>query len=61
MAENLNPFEIVQQQISEAAKYLNLDPAIEAVLREPKRVLTVTFPVKMDDGTTRVFTGIRPA
>ena len=59
MAENLNPFEIVQQQISEAAKYLNLDPAIEAVLREPKRVLTVTFPVKMDDGTTRVFTGIR--
>src|SRR5690554_3189240 len=59
MAENLNPFEIVQQQISEAGKYLNLDPAIEAVLKQPKRVLTVTFPVKMDDGTTRVFTGIR--
>lgn len=59
MAENLNPFEIVQEQISAAGKYLNLEPEIEAVLKQPKRVLTVSFPVKMDDGTTRVFTGIR--
>ncbi|MBS4007278.1 MAG: Glu/Leu/Phe/Val dehydrogenase [Clostridium sp.] len=57
--ESLNPFEIVQQQICEAGKCLVLDPAIEAVLKEPKRVLIVTFPVKMDDGSTKVFKGLR--
>ncbi len=57
--ENLNPFEIAQQQISEAGKYISLDPAIEEILKQPKRVLEVTFPVRMDDGTVRVFKGIR--
>ncbi|MBS3899021.1 MAG: Glu/Leu/Phe/Val dehydrogenase [Dethiobacter sp.] len=59
MHESLNPFEIVQQQICEAGKCLVLDPAIEAILKEPKRVLIVSFPVKMDDGTTKVFKGLR--
>ena len=59
MTESLNPFLIAQQQIREAGKYINLDPALEAVISEPKRVLIVTFPVKMDDGSTKVFTGIR--
>jgi len=57
--ENLNPFKIVQRQISEAGKCFALDPAIEEILKEPKRVLMVTFPVKMDNGTTKVFKGIR--
>ncbi|NLZ93250.1 MAG: Glu/Leu/Phe/Val dehydrogenase [Firmicutes bacterium] len=57
--ENLNPFQIVQQQISDAGKYLGLDSAIEEILKEPKRVLEVTFPVRMDDGTIKVFKGIR--
>jgi glutamate dehydrogenase len=57
--ESLNPFEIVQQQICEAGKCLVLDPAIEEVLKEPKRVLIVSFPVRMDDGTTKVFKGLR--
>lgn len=59
ISESLNPFEIVQQQICEAGKCLVLDPAIEEVLKEPKRVLIVTFPVKMDDGSSKVFKGIR--
>ncbi|MDW7651679.1 MAG: Glu/Leu/Phe/Val dehydrogenase [Bacillota bacterium] len=59
VTESLNPFLIAQQQIHEAGKYINLDPALEAVIKEPKRVLIVTFPVKMDDGSTKVFTGIR--
>jgi glutamate dehydrogenase len=57
--EGLNPFEIVQQQICEAGRCLLLKPGIEEILKEPKRVLIVTFPVKMDDGTTKVFKGIR--
>ena len=59
MNESLNPFEIVQQQICEAGKCLVLDPAIEEILKEPKRVLIVSFPVKMDDGSTKVFKGLR--
>ncbi len=32
---------------------------MRAILREPKRELTVHFPVKMDDGSVRMFTGYR--
>ena len=38
---------------------MNLDPLWRAVLSTPKRVLTVSCPVKMDDGTIQVFTGYR--
>ncbi len=57
--EGLNSFEIAQRQVHEAGKYLKLDAGIEEILKEPKRVLIVTFPVKMDNGTTKVFKGIR--
>lgn len=54
-----NPFEIAQQQLDEAAEVLNLDPAIHELLRWPLRELHVTLPVRMDDGTTRIFRGFR--
>ena len=54
-----NPFEIAQQQLDEAAEVLNLDPAIHELLRWPLRELHVTLPVKMDDGSTKVFRGFR--
>ena len=38
---------------------MNLDPLWRALLSSPKRVLTVSCPVKMDDGTIQVFTGYR--
>lgn len=57
--ENLNSFEIAQAQLDEAAEILNLDPAIHALLREPLRELHVSLPVRMDDGSTRVFKGFR--
>jgi glutamate dehydrogenase (NAD(P)+) len=38
---------------------MNLDPVWRPVLASPKRVLTVSCPVKMDDGTIQVFTGYR--
>jgi len=54
-----NPFKIAQQQLDEAASVLKLDPAVHELLRWPLRELHVTLPVKMDDGTTRVFHGFR--
>lgn len=59
MPEELNPFEIAQRQLDEAAEVLQLEPGIHALLREPMRELHVTFPVRMDDGSVRVFKGFR--
>ncbi len=58
-SERDNPFRIAQQQFDKAAELLDLPQNIREVLRVPQRELTVNFPVKMDDGTTRVFTGYR--
>jgi len=55
----LNPFEISQRQLDNAAEKLNLDPQIHAVLRDPMRTLEVHFPVRMDDGLVKTFTGFR--
>ena len=57
--ETLNPFEIAQEQIDRAGRKLNLDPGLLEVLKHPKRELTVNFPVRMDDGKIKVFTGYR--
>ena len=59
MAEKLNPFEIAQRQLDEAAEFLKLEPGIHALLREPLRELHVTLPVRMDDGSVKVFKGFR--
>jgi len=58
-ADELNPFKIAQAQLDEAAKYLELDEATHELLRWPLRELHVTLPVKMDDGSTKVFHGFR--
>jgi len=55
----LNPFVISQRQLDKAAQALDLDPQVHALLREPMRTLEVHFPVRMDDGTVRSFTGFR--
>ena len=54
-----NPFAVAQQQIDSAAATLKLDAATHAFLREPQHELAVTFPVKMDNGTAKVFRGFR--
>jgi glutamate dehydrogenase (NAD(P)+) len=59
IAAHINPWEIAQRQFDLAAGKLNLDPGLRRVLREPRRELTVHFPVKMDDGSVQVFTGYR--
>ena len=57
--ESLNPFEIAQAQLDEAAEWLQLDPDMHTFLREPMREFHFTIPVRMDDGSTRVFKGFR--
>ncbi len=58
-APAINAWQVAQRQFDLAAEKLNLDPGLRHVLREPRRELTVHFPVKMDDGVVRVFTGYR--
>ena len=55
MTEELNPFQIAQRQLDEAAELLGLDEATHQLLRWPRRELRVTIPVRMDDGGVQVF------
>ena len=55
----LNPFVEAVAQFDAAADLLHLDPELRAILRAPKRELSVHFPVRMDDGHVEVFTGYR--
>ncbi len=58
--EKENPYEIAVKQFDNAVRHLpDIKAGIVDVLRLPKRELTVNFPVYMDDGSVRVFTGYR--
>jgi glutamate dehydrogenase (NAD(P)+) len=50
---------MAQSQFETAADLLRLNPSVRAVLREPRRELTVHFPVEMDDGEIRNFRAFR--
>lgn len=52
-------FENALKQFNKAADIMKLDANMREVLSQPKRELTVNFPVKMDDGSIKVFTGHR--
>lgn len=55
----INPFEVALKQLDEAAKLINLDKGLQQVLANPKRILTVSLPIRMDNGEIHVFTGYR--
>lgn len=57
--EKINPFEVALKQLQEASKILNLDNGMFEILSNPKRILTVSIPTRMDDGSIKVFTGFR--
>jgi glutamate dehydrogenase (NAD(P)+) len=52
-------FEIAQKRFDTAADVVGIADDTRRVLREPKRELTVHFPVRHDDGSVRVYTGYR--
>lgn len=57
--ENLNPFENAQKMLKEACDKLGSESSVYEILSEPLRVIEVSIPVKMDDGTVKVFKGFR--
>jgi glutamate dehydrogenase len=59
MSEPINAFQMAQQQFDGVARQLNLDPQVAEILRWPSREFKFTIPVRMDDGSIRVFTGYR--
>ena len=54
-----NLWQEVLRYLDEVAESIHLNPGIHAILREPKRTLIVSVPIRMDDGTIRVFKGFR--
>ena len=55
----INPFEMAQRQFDEVADQLGLDQGVRAMLRWPLREFHFRIPVRMDDGSMRVFDGFR--
>ncbi|MCJ7513174.1 MAG: Glu/Leu/Phe/Val dehydrogenase [Anaerolineales bacterium] len=55
----MNTFEMAQAQFDAVAAQLKLEPAIAEYLRWPMREFRFTIPVRMDDGSLRIFTGFR--
>ncbi len=55
----MNPYEIFLNQLEKGASVLELPEHVVDVLREPERVIEVSIPVRMDDGTVKVFRGWR--
>jgi len=59
MAGQINAFEIAQQQFDKVADQLGLDEQVRQILRWPAREFHMHIPVRMDDGTIRVFEAFR--
>ena len=59
VSEATSPFQEIQKHIDSICRRMNVDEGINARLRHCKRELIVHFPVKMDDGTLKIFTGYR--
>lgn len=59
--ETLNPLLSAQAQIKKACDALGADPAVFELLKEPQRIIEITIPVKMDDGSIKTFKGYRSA
>ena len=59
MAEQINPFKMAQEQFDHVAKLLKLDSAVSEVLRWPMREYSFRIPVRMDNGSTRIYQGFR--
>jgi glutamate dehydrogenase (NAD(P)+) len=55
----LNPYHMAVQQFEAAADKINLSEDMREILRQPKRELIVNFPVRLDSGRVRTFTGYR--
>ena len=55
----INPYHMAVQQFEAAAEKLKLSEDMREMLRQPKRELSVNFPVRLDSGRIKTFTGYR--
>jgi glutamate dehydrogenase (NAD(P)+) len=55
----INPFAVALNQLREVAKIVGLDKGMHDILAQPKRILTVSIPTRMDNNEIHVFTGFR--
>ena len=59
MSEDVNPFESLQEQIDDAAAFLDVDDDVLERLKRPERVLETNLSVELDDGTIELFKAFR--
>ena len=59
MAQTYNPYENAQAQFDKVAEMLDLDQGTRELLRQPQQETHFTIPVKMDDGSVKVFKAFR--
>jgi glutamate dehydrogenase (NAD(P)+) len=59
MAESMNAFAMAQEQFDHVADLLGLDQQVREMLRWPMREYHLRLPIRMDDGSIRVFQGFR--
>jgi len=52
-------YQVALEQLDHVARFIDLDEGVHEILKYPKRELTVNFPVRLDDGSYRVFSGYR--
>ncbi len=57
--KSFNPFEMARAQFDKIADMIGLDQGTRDLLRSPQREYHFTIPVRMDDGTVKVFRGFR--
>jgi len=57
--DTYNAWQMALKQFNDVADRIGLEPELRAILSQPRRVLTVSVPTRMDDGSLRVFTGYR--
>lgn len=57
--ESFNPFKMAQKQFDKVAELLALDEATKELLRNPDREYHFNIPIRMDDGSYKVFRGFR--
>jgi glutamate dehydrogenase/leucine dehydrogenase len=55
----INPFETARRQVDIVCDLIGVEGGMRDILKNPKRELTVNFPVRMDDGSLKVYTGYR--
>jgi glutamate dehydrogenase/leucine dehydrogenase len=59
MSDKVNPWQMALEQLKSAVDLLKVDQAYYDILSRPKRIMQVSVPVKMDDGSVKVFEGYR--